>query len=135
MEIIESVLQFRGYVVNEINFIKTEGYAVPKGGKFNVQPELKSSTIYEGENTYKLTLTLGINMQKDIDFPFELFVSMTGIFQFNSQQPETKGMLEKNTTAILFPYLRTLVSSVTMNANIPPFILPTVNVSKMLEKQ
>ena len=39
-----------------------------------------------------------------------------------------------NATAIMFPYLRNLLSTITMNGNIPPYILPIVNVSKLFSK-
>lgn len=37
----------------------------------------------------------------------------------------------KNAIAILFPYIRAFVSTVTLQANIPPLLLPTYNLSDL----
>ncbi len=39
----------------------------------------------------------------------------------------------RNSIAILFPYIRAFVSTVTLQANIPPIILPTMNLSSLEE--
>lgn len=36
-----------------------------------------------------------------------------------------------NSIAILFPYIRAFVSTVTLQANIPPMIIPTMNLSSL----
>ncbi|MCU0349271.1 MAG: protein-export chaperone SecB [Flavobacterium sp.] len=37
----------------------------------------------------------------------------------------------RNSIAIIFPYLRAFVSTVTLQANIPPIVLPTMNLSAL----
>ena len=39
----------------------------------------------------------------------------------------------KNAIAILYPYVRALISTYTANANINPLILPAINVNKLIE--
>lgn len=39
-----------------------------------------------------------------------------------------------NSIAILFPYVRAFVSTVTLQANYPPIVLPTMNLSSLSEK-
>ena len=36
-----------------------------------------------------------------------------------------------NSIAIIFPYIRAFVSTLTLQANIPPIVLPTLNLSKL----
>lgn len=38
-----------------------------------------------------------------------------------------------NSIAILFPYIRAFISTVTLQSNIPPLILPTLNLSSLAE--
>ena len=38
-----------------------------------------------------------------------------------------------NSVAILFPYMRAFVSTVSLQSNIPPLILPTLNLTKLGE--
>lgn len=44
-------------------------------------------------------------------------------------------MLEINGTAILFPYLRSFITTLTSNAGIPPLVLPTLNIQKIIEEK
>lgn len=39
----------------------------------------------------------------------------------------------RNSIAILFPYIRAFISTVTLQANIPPIVLPTMNLSSLEE--
>lgn len=48
-------------------------------------------------------------------------------------EKQKEELTTKNTVAILFPYIRALVSNYTANANVPPLILPPINVSKILD--
>lgn len=36
-----------------------------------------------------------------------------------------------NSIAIIFPYIRAFVSTLTLQANIPPIVLPTLNLSQL----
>lgn len=49
-----------------------------------------------------------------------------GIFSF--EEGADKDMLHIETFRLLFPYVRALVSTVTVNAGIPPVTLPNVDI-------
>lgn len=69
-------------------------------------------------------------------YPFRMTVEVEGYFESNFDQQEDKiSQYGKNAVAILFPYVRALVSSFTSNANVTPLILPTVNVNRLLEQE
>ena len=38
-----------------------------------------------------------------------------------------------NSTSVLFPYLRTTLSNLTLNANITPYVLPLVNINRLFK--
>jgi|GEM_PF-1151775 len=72
----------------------------------------------------------------------ELVVDYFGTFSFvlddtadlQKEREEIVELLRVNGTAILFPYLRAAVTSISAAAGIvPPFVLPTVNVFKLLD--
>ena len=44
-------------------------------------------------------------------------------------------MLEVNGTAILFPYLRSIITTITSSMGIQPIILPTMNIVKMIKEK
>ena len=66
-----------------------------------------------------------------------LQVTMHGFFKLEKDEesdPEEVALLcEKNTVAIMFPYLRSAVSDISLKANTSPIILPTVNIVSLLE--
>ena len=44
-------------------------------------------------------------------------------------------MLEKNTIAIMFPYIRSYISSITTQPGMSPIVLPAMNIVAMVNDQ
>ena len=65
------------------------------------------------------------------NYPFEMTVSLTGKFECEGEEPEK---FSKNAIAILYPYVRAIVSTYTANANVNALILPAINVNKLIEE-
>mgnify|MGYP000914382035 CR=1 FL=1 len=64
------------------------------------------------------------------NYPFEMNLEMTGFFETENGESDK---FIKNAIAILYPYVRALISTYTANANINPLILPAINVNKLIE--
>lgn len=60
-------------------------------------------------------------------------VRCDAVFKFNNalSRYEIPDYFYRNCIAILFPYVRAFVSTLTLQANIPPVILPTYNLSSL----
>ena len=43
-----------------------------------------------------------------------------------------KQFAEINAVSILFPYIRSLITTITANVNIPPVVLPPMNIAGMM---
>ncbi len=67
------------------------------------------------------------------NYPFEMEIVITRYFTIENN--EDKIDFEPNTIAILYPYIRSIVSTYTASANVNPLILPTINVNKLIESQ
>lgn len=71
-------------------------------------------------------------------YPFFIQVGINGLFSYDDEEAEGiefEDFLKTNAIAILFPYLRQIVSSLTSQSNeFPTFILPVMNVSKYIEE-
>lgn len=67
-----------------------------------------------------------------------IFVSakILGIFRVvsNLEEDEKNKYVRVNAVALLYPYLRALVSDLTSKGSEAPIILPTMNISQMMEK-
>lgn len=134
-----SLLQFIGYNINEINFKLNPEYDASEQ-EVNVNLEFDSSMNI---NNDEITINLSANIFNQNDFnnkksPFFLKITISGLFiieKFDIQNELHKNLAEKNTLAILFPYLRSVITSTTSNANISPLIIPTLNITNYIEER
>ncbi|TDD78409.1 protein-export chaperone SecB [Flavobacterium caseinilyticum] len=86
------------------------------------------------DSTYELTFNFtALDSQESTD-PF-VEIQCVGIFKFEnvSALAEIPSFFFKNSIAILFPFLRAFVSIVTVQANIKPIMLPTMNLTSLEE--
>ena len=60
-------------------------------------------------------------------------IKLKAIYQFkeNLSFNEIPSYFYSNSIAIIFPYIRAFVSTITLQANIPPIVLPTLNISAL----
>lgn len=130
---VNSELQFLHFDVNKIQFISNPDYEAPE-----VEVDLEFDSAIERSNEYiaqKVSVEVFPNGLKN-GMPFQLQIDLTGHFLLvdGAEQLET-GQLEVNTLSILFPYLRSLVTTITANANVPALVLPPLNIVKTLERK
>ena len=131
MEKYESVLRFIRYEVNEIYFKRNKDF---KSNKEGLPINLKIKPVVDvNENNMSILLQVRIfeNMQ-EYNAPFEMKIDLIGYFYVEGRNPEN---LKANAIAILYPYVRAIVSTYTANANITPLILPAINVNKLIKDQ
>lgn len=123
-----SVLKFIHYTVDDIQF-KSVQVAIDKH-EFELHPHFKRNLMEVGDHLYDLKLTMEILSSEKQEIPFNLMVSLTGHFALMEEgisEKQKEDILKKNTVAILFPFLRAIVASITTAANIVPLVLPVMN--------
>lgn len=132
MKNIKSALKFINYIVDTIEFNTNFDFS---GKDKDIDFDINSDCTFEDDNfILSLELTVFPNAEKN-DYPFTMRAKIIGLFEVEHGIQETtkKDFAERNSIAILFPYLRALVSVYTSNANIGNLILPPINVVKYLE--
>jgi preprotein translocase subunit SecB len=67
------------------------------------------------------------------NYPFEIEVAITGYFDISENEGNID--FEPNAIAILYPYIRAIISTYTSSANVMPVILPAINVNAVLKNQ
>lgn len=131
MEKYNSVLRFNNYIVNEIKYKTNKGFKDSKEGTpidINIVPKIDIK-----DNNMAITLITNIfNNALENNYPFEMQIDITGNFSTEDDSPDK---FVKNAIAILYPYIRAIVSTYTASANITPLILPAINVNKLIEDQ
>ena len=128
-----SFLQFHKYKVEELSFKSTP--VIDGQHEFELHPCFQHYIDDCGENNYDVHLSIDISSTEEHHMPFQLKVALVGRFTFHDPEGEVSAarkdnILKTNTVSILFPFLRSIVASVTTNANIPTLLLPIMNFSE-----
>ncbi|HCO28084.1 MAG TPA: preprotein translocase subunit SecB [Lachnospiraceae bacterium] len=64
----------------------------------------------------------------------KVYVNVKGRAIFSTEQ-ENMNILEKNTIAIIFPYIRSYISIITTQPGMEPIVLPAMNIVAMINDQ
>lgn len=124
----KSCMQFNGYEVNNIQFSLSQFYE--KSKEFQISPTFDMAVTDLGDDKYEVQIMFSMKASDENPLPFNMEVVMTGNFSIclESQNDELKQtLLHENAIAIMFPFLRSIIASLTTAANIPPLILPVIN--------
>ncbi|MCT3191568.1 preprotein translocase subunit SecB [Lacticaseibacillus rhamnosus] len=141
-----AVLTFKTYHVDEMRYRKLKD--PKKNRKFSIRPEVHISqriledadeTQKSGSNRVPAEVTVSIAISEE-SLPFEAFATVTGSFVYEADEDISETgidhLLKVNATAILFPYIRAIISSLTgMSNEFNQLILPTINLEKLYEEQ
>lgn len=132
----QSVMRFESFRILEIEYKFVEEME-----KDNLTFEVKTSNIEIDNINERHDLLIKLEMKdknKDKSYNRKIVVAVQGKFSFenneNSDIKEMENLLRINGTAILMPYIRTLLSNLTAFDNSTDHILlPTINVNSLLE--
>ena len=131
MSKIESVLRFENYIVKEVNFKKNPEEKAKKEWKidFNINSQV---TCNDEKN--KMHVELSVNVfEGEKNAPFYISATIVGFFELIGKDDITK--YKANAIAIMYPYLRAIISTYTAVSNVTSLTLPAINVNAMLEEQ
>lgn len=98
-----------------------------EGIELGVQVERSLNKM--GEGTFEVILVTTVTDKEE-----KVFVNVKGRALFTTQQ-ENMDILEKNTIAIMFPYIRSYISIITTQPGMNPIVLPAMNIVAMINDQ
>lgn len=135
-EKVNSGLRFIDYIVNDIDY-RTNQYFEEQN--VSVKFNLSRNVEYMDDEDNTMLVSLIVSVFEDAEennYPFSLKINMTGIFELDDiHESERESFAEVNAVAILFPYIRSLISTITANVNVPPLILPPINVVNLIKEE
>ena len=130
-----SVLKYKSYVVEKIEFLNNDNFLAQDEGielKFDFDADFDMD---ERSNDMAVILQCHIFENAEANnYPFEMNVVLKGYFEIEGSHNNIE-RFKSNALAILFPYLRALISSFTANANVAPIILPAININAFLDSK
>ena len=121
----ESPLVLKTIMITEGNFRRTEDSLENVELKVNVSHNIEQLS----EREYQIVLELSV-----ADPEGKLSVFVKGMAMFETEQ-ENKILIERNTLAIMFPYFRSYVSTLTTQPCMTPIVLPAMNIMAMLAQK
>ena len=128
---VKSSLYFNDYLVKKVEFEVNENFKNNEQSikiDFDISHETK---VKDKLMTIKLDVKVFPDMVKN-DYPFSINVELIGFFSLDGDTSAIKSF-EKNALAIMYPYVRSLVSTYTSNSNVPTLILPPINIVNYLK--
>ena len=128
-----SPLSLNKYIVKDIHFSINEKFTFNQDVAREIHPEFTRHIRKIDDNNALVNLIFCID-NENLVLPFSMKIDIEGLFHLeNWERSELGSIMVTNTTAILFPYLRSLVSVITANANISPYIIPVMNINALFE--
>lgn len=126
----ESSMKFINYFVENIEFKNNLNFEEGEVSiDFDVSPE-----FLKGDDERDLIVVLDVSVFKDAvqhNYPFEMNVRMVGFFRVEDENNEVD-KFKPNAVAIMYPYIRAIVTNYTANANVNPLILPVININALI---
>lgn len=127
-------ITFKGYNVNKMLYMQNEKFKYHdkklkmKEPGFVVGIEINNTEAH-------IHLETKIGEDKTEEDPFYIEIKIVALFEYENAEKNIKEILSINTLAILFPYIRSLVSDLTSRSNIfPTYIMPTFNIIDFVSK-
>lgn len=125
----QTLFRFKGYRV-----IKSEMH-IAESGEIDRNLNITFSGIRMTEHKSEYTINLGVSVINS-DQSMDIRLEMQGFFEFNNNLSQKKKELffTASAPAIMFPYLRAHISTITALSGIEPLVLPTINFAEGLKK-
>lgn len=126
----EAAFSLKRYNFNRIHLNMDE--VEPKGNLFlDIQP---SGTFFKEKGEFELRFLFSANKEQNAKSPSIVEVSCKATFIFKDEVNSLDLIPDyfySNSIAILFPYVRAFISTLTLQANYAPIVLPTMNLTEL----
>lgn len=118
--------------VTDIEFKLNKNFkSVEKEIKVSLDFKIKNS--FSKEESVLITTVTAYVFKGQKNAPFYLKTSIEAIFK--GELKALKEFSKVHAPAHIFPYIRELISNLTIRAGVPPLILPPINLHKLIEKK
>lgn len=127
----QNKIHLKGTLVKSINFEYKKDFTE---GELDTSVNIKKECIFkEDKDKEYIILFKGFFKNEIFDLEIE-FVAVFGTSERIDEGFKESIFVKSSSPAIAFPYLRSFISTLTLNAGLPPFILPAYNFTKEKEE-
>ncbi|EGO5120362.1 protein-export chaperone SecB [Enterococcus faecalis] len=136
-----ATITFKEYYLDKITYKENENYNQESENPLKISTNFNSDILFSKDNVL-VSIEAELGDFGDEDCPFKLEVSLNGYFKYTVDKDDSndveqlKQLVTQNALAILYPYLRNVVSDVTLKSNrFPAYILPVMNIAELMKKK
>lgn len=127
---LQSVVKLHKIYCDKIEFRRTEAPILEE----HLKCQFAKSYRFNDEHTF-CEVSLGCKFTEDGSDSICIDVIVTGCFSCeDSDRDRRDTLLQKNALAIMFPYLRTQVSVITMQPDMNPIVIPPMNIEAVFDQ-
>lgn len=120
-------INFIDVALTELRFKLNKDFKPPKDG-LPVAIDVKTGRSFS-PNKKNLSVKLSVALfPKEKNRPFSMKVTVEGVFAGKDYE-QLKKFAKVHAIAHLFPFVREIIGNTTMKANMPPLLLPPINLS------
>jgi preprotein translocase subunit SecB len=131
MENIESSFHLKGIFLTNLSFERIPEVIFDEEGK--PETEIKVDNRYNDANKQLMSkVTVNVRSIRAQTKQYLIEVSIVGIFEFSEQLDiKLKDFASINAPAIVFPFIREQIVSISLKAGLRPILIPVVNFAKI----
>ncbi len=123
----ESTLKLEDIYISECSFKRSESDISDL--KLNLHIDKHIDILIPNER-YKVSLSVQVD---EDDARLSIFVNCIGIFSIQNQP--NQDLIHKNAIAIMFPYVRSYVSTISTQPGMMPIVIPAINITALFSDQ
>lgn len=122
------------FKLNSYHFTKASlNFNLPPEAELNISFSPKGK-FYEQEARYDLDFDVIVECKATQSVVVEVSCVASFSFEDNLSFSNIPAYFYPNSLAIIFPYVRAFVSTISLQANVQPIVLPTINLMGLTEK-
>ncbi|MBO6031566.1 MAG: protein-export chaperone SecB [Prevotella sp.] len=122
------------FKIDSYHFTKASlNFDIPDNATLNIEI-FPSGVYHQSEGRFVLDFVVKIVCEENQTEVVNVNCRAVFLFSEQMQLEEIPGFFYPNSLAIVFPYVRAFVSTITLQANVHPVILPTLNLMGLTEE-
>lgn len=128
-------LKLNTVYVQKVEFTRLDTYKDDDESlHFSLRPDIK---ISDDNKKCKCSMEVQINNKQNESLDIKIIITaIFDLINFDDLKDDKKhNLISKNTLAILFPYLRSFITTITSQSGIRPIILPVININTLIDSQ
>ncbi len=111
-------------------------YSGPETVRVQPRFDLHIEQNTDEANQYRITMGVRLSTEEETGFPYKVEASIRSVFLLNGiPESQHQEVIRLNCCAIMFPYLRSTLTSIMTCAGVTPYFIPVMNMDDLFKKE